>query len=205
LALAGKIKDEGRIQVSKGGALYAVDIRADRERMLDWDKTLIRQSKQVKESLRKLGFDPDGEDATMPANGLIDLLGGDQRSSPEASKALADAGIPGIQYLDAGSRDGGDGTRNFVIFDDKRVSIREINGKPIASDPYSPPEPADDFAPPTNDVDAQVLEGMRAQLGDLEQLPEDIRLDLETADQLEAKAANLEPAARRAVACAMGA
>jgi hypothetical protein len=36
-------------------------------------------------------------------------------------------GIPGIRYLDAGSRDGGSGTRNFVVFpgEEKKVRILE--------------------------------------------------------------------------------
>jgi len=40
-----------------------------------------------------------------------------------ATDALKQAGIPGIKYLDAGSRGAGDGTRNYVVFDDKLVSI----------------------------------------------------------------------------------
>ena len=32
-------------------------------------------------------------------------------------------GIPGIKYLDAGSRSAGDGSRNYVVFDDKLVEI----------------------------------------------------------------------------------
>jgi hypothetical protein len=48
-----------------------------------------------------------------------------------ASDALAKAGIPGIKYLDAGSRGAGDGTRNFVIFDENLVRILEENGNPV--------------------------------------------------------------------------
>jgi hypothetical protein len=45
----------------------------------------------------------------------------------EASKRLQELGIPGIRYLDAGSRDGGSGTRNFVVFpgEEKKVRILE--------------------------------------------------------------------------------
>src|SRR3546814_9608605 len=39
------------------------------------------------------------------------------------SVALRDAGVPGIKYLDAGSRDRGDGSYNYVIFDDRLVEI----------------------------------------------------------------------------------
>ncbi len=52
------------------------------------------------------------------------LLGG-----PDVlSDKLKQAGIPGIRYLDAGSRAGGEGTRNFVIFDENLVSILKKYG-----------------------------------------------------------------------------
>ena len=47
--------------------------------------------------------------------------GGDPK---QASLALRDVGISGIKYLDGGSRTGGDGSYNYVVFDDNAVSIR---------------------------------------------------------------------------------
>jgi hypothetical protein len=47
----------------------------------------------------------------------------DGRAAVEASKRLRDSGIPGIKYLDAGSRGAGDGTRNYVVFDDSLITI----------------------------------------------------------------------------------
>jgi len=40
-----------------------------------------------------------------------------------ASVRLREAGIPGIRYLDQGSRAGGAGTSNFVVFDPKHMNI----------------------------------------------------------------------------------
>jgi N12 class adenine-specific DNA methylase len=40
-----------------------------------------------------------------------------------ASVALREAGIPGHRYLDGGSRADGDGSRNYVIYDDSAVQI----------------------------------------------------------------------------------
>jgi hypothetical protein len=40
-----------------------------------------------------------------------------------ASDWLLSKGIPGIRYLDAGSRDAGKGTRNIVVFDDNLPKI----------------------------------------------------------------------------------
>jgi hypothetical protein len=48
-----------------------------------------------------------------------------------ASLLLKEQGIPGIKYLDQGSRQGGKGTSNFVLFDDQIPQILEINDKPV--------------------------------------------------------------------------
>ena len=47
------------------------------------------------------------------------------RGDAEASRRLRERGIPGIRYLDGGSRAAGDGTRNYVIFDPERIQILE--------------------------------------------------------------------------------
>jgi hypothetical protein len=44
-------------------------------------------------------------------------------SAPARAEFMREAGIPGIKYLDQGSRGAGAGTRNFVVFDDKLISI----------------------------------------------------------------------------------
>jgi len=50
---------------------------------------------------------------------LTDKLG----SPKKASEYLDSIGIKGLRYLDAGSRADGDGTHNFVIFDDETIDI----------------------------------------------------------------------------------
>jgi hypothetical protein len=52
---------------------------------------------------------------------LAKQLGSDQA----ASLALRDAGIPGIKYLDQGSRGAGEGTHNYVLFDPAHVKVLE--------------------------------------------------------------------------------
>lgn len=49
----------------------------------------------------------------------------------DASKKLKELGIPGIRYLDQGSRNAGSGTMNTVLFDDALVKILERNGVPM--------------------------------------------------------------------------
>jgi hypothetical protein len=48
-----------------------------------------------------------------------------------ASDALRQAGIPGIKYLDKGSRASGGGTHNYVVFDDSLIDITHKDGKPV--------------------------------------------------------------------------
>jgi hypothetical protein len=51
--------------------------------------------------------------------------------SSMASDELRQLGIPGLRYLDQGSRGVGEGTRNFVVFDDALTEIIERNGQPV--------------------------------------------------------------------------
>lgn len=46
-----------------------------------------------------------------------------QRNQPEISAALAAQGVPGIRYLDGNSRGVGEGSSNYVLFDDELVKI----------------------------------------------------------------------------------
>lgn len=58
-----------------------------------------------------------------------------------ASLWLKELGIPGLRYLDRSSRGGGDGTHNFVIFDDSLVKINaryQIVDDSLLSDPSVP-------------------------------------------------------------------
>jgi len=65
--------------------------------------------------------------------GMLEAVKGGPR---EAARALREAGIPGIRYLDQGSRGTGKGTSNFVVFpgEESKVRIMEINGKPVVID-----------------------------------------------------------------------
>jgi hypothetical protein len=52
------------------------------------------------------------------------------------SSILKDAGIPGIRYLDEGSRAAKKGTSNFVVFpgEESKLRIMEVNGRPVVID-----------------------------------------------------------------------
>lgn len=138
--IASGLKVEGE-RVSPG-RLYEVEIPEDNEFLL-WDKPLSEQPEKVRDALqnalddvvnrqtdykkasalsRELTLDNLAENTGQEiyANLSSTLDEGDQA----ASLALKDAGIAGIKYLDGTSRTEGDGTFNYVVFDDNAVSIR---------------------------------------------------------------------------------
>ena len=51
-----------------------------------------------------------------------------RKAAAVASERLRDAGVPGIQYLDAGSRAAGEGSRNYVMFRDDIIDILKRYG-----------------------------------------------------------------------------
>ena len=129
----------------EGGALYKADLPDEMiDRMLDWDKPLSKDTPQaVKDAFNKLAQDyPELKDKLFaayregkPGRHYYSLLNdyaktGDLvKNQSFASDAMRQAGIPGIKYLDAGSRDGGSGTRNFVVFPGEEKNVRILERK----------------------------------------------------------------------------
>lgn len=105
-----------------GANLYRVRIHAEKEHFLDWDKPLSEQPKILEKIGNhdllgdvKIKGDATGEDFLLNAaahlsgteigeGDLIQRFGNLDKHSPELSKLLHEAGIPGIKYLDQGSR-----------------------------------------------------------------------------------------------------
>jgi hypothetical protein len=130
-------------------SLYKVDIPEEAiPRMLDWDAPLSKQPESIKPILRNFLNDAYGDGAAFNASGISDtakdyLMSQSNASAADiirnlskrygddvASKMLKEQGIPGIRYLDGSSRNVGEGTSNFVLFDDQLPRILEINGQP---------------------------------------------------------------------------
>lgn len=106
------------------GAFYTVDIPDEMiGRMLDWDKPLSQQPKVVQEFLSKVSFNPPTADQTI-GEWLKPRL--NEGMAPYWSEDLRKAGIPGIKYLDQGSRTEGKGTRNFVVFPGEEEAIKML-------------------------------------------------------------------------------
>ena len=133
------------------GYLYKVDIPDEAvARFLDWDKPLSEQAPEVQKALKsnpnyekywlehlERRANARGENPT--AQDLYRYLG-DDYNKQEITDILRSQGIPGIRYLDGGSRSAGEGTSNFVLFDDKLPRILERNGVPTGLQPWLPGE-----------------------------------------------------------------
>jgi hypothetical protein len=139
LEKARELLESGAELPKQGGNFYTADLPDEMiDRMLDWEKPLSEQSEFVKAAIRAM---PNAPDESKWKNWTGEYLyrihlqrGG--RESPEkplkvtASEKLQNASIPGIKYLDAGSRSRGlsaTKTRNFVVFpgEEKKVRILE--------------------------------------------------------------------------------
>ena len=132
------------------GSLYKLDIPDDvMPKLLDWDKPVpVAMLNRIKlEAAKKWSNDLQNAFNLRMANNDIanggrgfvgenvyraiqNTLGSDHA----ASHFLADAGIPGNKYLDAMSRDKGEGSYNYVIWDQKvldRIALLERNGEKL--------------------------------------------------------------------------
>jgi len=147
LALRSQIERQG-VDLKMGprpGATYEVNIHAKPEQMLDWDKRLTEQPKAVQDfaqsaDLSHLGkgnrsrvliekYRAGKEQPEYPATGQVlyrGLYADDDMA--RATETLRKADIPGIKYLDQGSRDVGKGTSNYVVFDDQLIDIMRKYG-----------------------------------------------------------------------------
>jgi hypothetical protein len=143
-----KIKELDKTGVNvENGNLYKVDIPdADIPFMLDWDKPISEQTKQVREALapyiEQYGL-PVSESGRSAHSMMLEIIGKRQGlgsgSSPEAFKTLAPqvaeelnkVGIKGIRYLDESSRVAGKGTSNYVVFDPTDVKILKKNSEKV--------------------------------------------------------------------------
>ncbi len=142
------------VDYTGSGVIYKIDLPDEQiSKMLDWDKPLNKQPKEVKDALSKLGVSVDekqlgdytdallaaleGTGSTNLPKQPLNLTGGEiyrKLGNPqEATQMLREAGIPGIRYLDQGSRGVGEGTSNFVVFpgNEDLLKILERNNQPL--------------------------------------------------------------------------
>jgi GNAT superfamily N-acetyltransferase len=120
--------------LGSSGSMYEVGINAHPDTFLDWDAPLSRQPSQIDAALAEMGTNRQELAEILFDNGTIDeprLTGeriyeklADFTSGPDAvSDVMARNGINGIRYLDGNSRGVGEGSSNYVVFNDELVKI----------------------------------------------------------------------------------
>jgi hypothetical protein len=147
-----ELEREGVKVGGRAGKMYEVNINARPEQLLDWDKPVASQP-HVVNAFRDMGYKEAPwpySGKLMPERGKFLELEGEGRGAWEslydygagrgvagerAAAKLRDAGIPGIRYLDQGSRSAGEGSRNYVMFDDSLIDILRKYMVPGAAGP----------------------------------------------------------------------
>jgi hypothetical protein len=122
------------------GNLYKVDLPDEHiGKMLDWDKPISADLRAkviaaLPENQRDLSGVVVGSNRSAAYRSLVrgesDMDGAQlyglleqNLGKQKATEVMRSVGIPGIKYLDAGSRDAGKGTSNYVVFDDQIPKI----------------------------------------------------------------------------------
>jgi hypothetical protein len=111
------------------GQVYKVDLPDEHiAKMLDWDKPLSQQAPAMA-AMDRAGYKPN---PSMTAGQFIQSKQG-EGFAQYLSDDLRKQGIPGIRYMDGGSRGAGQGSSNFVIFpgNEGLLQILERNGAPL--------------------------------------------------------------------------
>jgi hypothetical protein len=130
-----------------GGAMYEVNIDVEPDELLDWDKPLSEQSELVRKAVNDMGLSKAPnikENPNFPDDfGMLptdDPMGSELLSrSAQKNWAKMDqpgygeapfkaAGIKGIRYKDGFSRGSEGGSSNYVIFDDRLITIAKKYG-----------------------------------------------------------------------------
>ena len=144
------------------GHLYAVDLHVPRERFINADEGWPYQPKEAMEVFDHYFKDEPWRQPEWALKGRRQPSGLDEyfnlaarlsnkpigswtppEAKAKASNILNEAGVPGIRYLDQGSRGAGTGTRNIVMFDDAPIEIveRKADGGAVEGDGIPvPPE-----------------------------------------------------------------
>lgn len=149
--MLSRLKELQGSKVEPGvGYLYKVDLPDESiAKMLDWDKPLSQQPNVLKAIAQAQKNNPDLAAPWMQGNYLPSVKnmtgreaynamaqgaatsGKQYKTGADVSNELAKYGVPGIRYLDGGSRNAGQGTYNYVVFDDTLPTILERNGQKL--------------------------------------------------------------------------
>jgi hypothetical protein len=126
--------DLGKFEgIPRTGNLYKVDLPDEMiPKMIDYDKTWMQQPESVRNAIDISGLLKYYNAEDLPTSQVF--YHAQQSMNPaQFAEFLKSKGIPGIKYLDEGSRTKGEGTRNFVVFpgEEKNMIILERNAEKI--------------------------------------------------------------------------
>lgn len=135
-----QLMQERQKVVSSPGYTYKVDLPDEMiDKMLDWDKPLSQQPKEVQDIFGKsekvTGAGALKSLKANPHHRFGEVFSGKEETAalinPEVgvSEFLRRKGIPGIRYLDQTSRQEGKGTRNFVVFPGEEHNLKILERK----------------------------------------------------------------------------
>ena len=128
-----------KVKRQPGGSFYTVDLPDPMvNQMLDWDRPISEQSELVQSIAKKLDTNPSLRGAALYNQAQLKADLGEGPLAPAASEWFRGQGIPGIKYLDEGSRGAGEGTRNFVVFpgEEDKLTILQRNGQRLDAEIY---------------------------------------------------------------------
>ena len=121
---------------SSRGHMYEVNLRTEPENLLSLDAPIAAQARNIRDELKAAGilkaYRENLSDFTSPmqtrnrtprGENIMSFLEYSKGSPEAAASALSDIGIPGLRYLDEGSRAAGRGTHNYVMFGDDLIDI----------------------------------------------------------------------------------
>ena len=141
--------DAGRPAEFAGGQLYSVEVPEDSD-LLNFDAPLNKQPEKVRQAIEaigrslpdEMGWMWDGVALDTQGKALYGLMGeiaaeldpdGVENVQQAASKLLLEHGIPGLRYLDGDSRSAGNGTHNYVIWDEALLTPEAAEITPMYS------------------------------------------------------------------------
>jgi hypothetical protein len=131
---AAQLIKDGRIEYQQDkGQLYKVDIPEDSD-LLDYDNPVSEEHyRAITEQARKEGRDysiaykdkANGKIYTDTGRQIYEEISRELGGDKAASEFLNRAGIPGLRYFDGNSRGKGEGSYNYVIWDESAINVLE--------------------------------------------------------------------------------
>jgi hypothetical protein len=107
--------------VRKAGHMYETNIDASPDEFLDLDKRISEHPQQLQDKLADLAAAHGIKMGDVTGGRFYDEFAA--RYGDRTPQILQDAGIRGNRYLDAFSREKGEGTRNYVVFDPAKTNM----------------------------------------------------------------------------------